>query len=117
MAPPNLITYLYQGEVKVPVTITIRDDNRALVDLSEWSVQWIAGLPDETPIIDVQMTPHPDQVNFRGQATYLTVLGDSTRPVNSYRWKAIATHPDGRKFEYPKTENGNWGTLVIRKLL
>ena len=114
MPPINRITYLEQGEVEVPITMTFRDEAGSLVDLTDWEVRMIARKKGQPKILDVPMTPNPDQENYTGQATYHTVAEDSAHAVGEYPLKSILTHPDGRVWKYPKRADGAWATLVIQ---
>ncbi len=117
MLPVNRTTYLEQGEIGVPITMTFYDEEKELIDLTNWSVRMIARRTGEAKIIDVDMEPNPDQELYTGQATYHTIAGDSVHAVGDYPLKSILTHPDGRVWKYPKRANGEWATLVIQKTI
>ena len=117
MPPINRKTYLEQGEVGVPITMTFFDSTGEAVDLTDWTVRMIARKTGQAKILDVAMTPNPDQEAYTGQATYHTVAEDSAHAVAEYPLKSILTHPDGRIWKYPKRPDGAWGTLIIQKTI
>lgn len=113
----NHVTYLDEGEEEIPITVTVKDAGGNLVNLAGgWTVQfevWLKG--SSVLVIDEAMEVNPDQVNYKGQATYITVLADSMHtPSANYRWRYVARHPDGRVFHGPKTEGQNYGTFILR---
>lgn len=114
----NRNCYLNSDERQVPITITFYDDDGALVDLSDpdWTatiVVWDGAAGGET-IIDETMTITPDQVNYKGEAIYITQEADHGNAPGEYRCIGRAVHTDGREFEVPKLESRNYFRFFIR---
>jgi len=112
----NRDTYLNVDERKVPITVTFYDAEGNPVDLSDpdWTVKFIVWPSEAMAIINELMEIVADQVQYTGQARYITEEADHGHPVGEYRWKAQAEHSDGRIFEVPKQRSGNFGRLFLR---
>lgn len=111
--------YLTQGEADVTHIFYVKDGEGNRPDLSApgWSAKLFAGKKDQTNIIDGEtMTVLTDQVNYRGGLSF-TFTGTfcSTTPRGQYEMSVIVEHTDGRKIEYPKYPNEQFGTLFIQR--
>lgn len=111
--------YLTKGEADVTHIFTVMDGNGNSPDLSDpgWSAKLYAGNKDAPNVIDgAAMTILPDQVNYRGGMSYMfTAAFIAAVEIDTYEMSVIVQHTDGRKIEYPKYENDQFGSLIIQR--
>lgn len=116
MLRDNHDIYLTQGEANVTHTFTFYDDDGRGIDLSDpgWSARLYVGKKNTARIIDGEaMTVLPDQVNYRGKISFMFTSTHAANTRGQYEMSAVIRHTDGRKFEFPKTPNEQFGVLHI----
>lgn len=111
--------YLTQGEADVTHIFYLIDSEGNRPDLSDpnWSAKLYAGKKGAARVINgLTMTILEDQVNHRGGISYkFTGAFCSETAIGQYEISILVQHADGRKIEYPKYPNEQFGTLHIQR--
>ena len=111
--------YLTKGEANVTHVFYAIDGRGQKPDLSSpgWSGKIFAGKKGQANVLNgAAVTILADQVNYRGGFSFMfTAAFIAATAIGQYEMSVVLEHTDGRKIEYPKYPNEQFGTLHIQR--